>query len=253
MSLFPPIQVPIVYWSSWFCSGSFQTSIIAKIAGPGRKRHNSDPDPSSGSDSGDGQPVSAKCLKMSSSGASGVAGSDAVGRRGGSQQRRGSGRETSSDLSSSTSKKKQKDKANQESREAKRAAAVVDGVIAEVKRGKEDCRLYIDIRAPQQPNQSTGCSARLKWKRISYFLPAVQSFSLVLKGISYALFPLFDIIPACLKVCELFWPKLWIIITSANSSFLMVIVVKFGYFPCMWFWTDSESTMTQLSVKASVA
>lgn len=99
---------------------------------------------------------------MSSSGASGVAGSDAVGRRGGSQQRRSSGRENSSDLSSSTSKKKQKDKANQESREAKRAAAVVEGVIAEVKRGKEDC---IDIRAPQQPNQSIGCSgtgAKLK-------------------------------------------------------------------------------------------
>lgn len=102
---------------------------------------------------------------MSSSGTSGVAGSDAVARRGGSQQRRGSGRENSSDLSSSTSKKKQKDKANQESREAKRAAAVVDGVIAEVKRGKEDCSIYIVIRVPQQPNQSIGCSgtgAKLK-------------------------------------------------------------------------------------------
>lgn len=71
---------------------------------------------------------------MASSGGSGVAGSETVGRRGGAQQRGGSGREHSSDLSSSTSKKKQKDRANQESREAKRAAAAVDGVIAEVKK-----------------------------------------------------------------------------------------------------------------------
>ncbi|KAM6924417.1 ubiquitin carboxyl-terminal hydrolase 19 [Xenentodon cancila] len=72
---------------------------------------------------------------MASSGGSGVAGRDAVGRRGGAQQRGGGG---SSDLSSSTSKKKQKDRANQESREAKRAAAAavaaVDGVLAEVKK-----------------------------------------------------------------------------------------------------------------------
>lgn len=77
---------------------------------------------------------------MASSSSSGVAGSEAVGHRGGAQQRGGSGRENGSDLPSSTSKKKQKDRANQESREAKRAAAAaaaaVDGVIAEVKRGK---------------------------------------------------------------------------------------------------------------------
>uniref|UniRef100_A0A3Q4HZC6 ubiquitinyl hydrolase 1 n=1 Tax=Neolamprologus brichardi TaxID=32507 RepID=A0A3Q4HZC6_NEOBR len=75
---------------------------------------------------------------MASSGSSGVAGSEAVGHRGGAQQRGGSGRENGSDLPSSTSKKKQKDRANQESREAKRAAAAaaaaVDGVIAEVKK-----------------------------------------------------------------------------------------------------------------------
>ncbi|KAI4824216.1 hypothetical protein KUCAC02_012742 [Chaenocephalus aceratus] len=66
---------------------------------------------------------------------SGVAGSETVGRRGGAQQRGGGVRENSSDLSSSTSKKKQKDRANQESREAKRAAAAaVDGVMAEVKK-----------------------------------------------------------------------------------------------------------------------
>lgn len=64
--------------------------------------------------------------------------SDAAGRRGGSQQRRGHGRETGSDLSSCSSKKKQKDRANQESREAKRAVALVEGVgIAEVRKGKE--------------------------------------------------------------------------------------------------------------------
>ncbi|XP_030278315.1 ubiquitin carboxyl-terminal hydrolase 19 isoform X3 [Sparus aurata] len=61
-------------------------------------------------------------------------GNETVGRRGGAQQRGGSGRDNSSDLSSSTSKKKQKDRANQESREAKRAAAAADGVIAEVKK-----------------------------------------------------------------------------------------------------------------------
>uniref|UniRef100_A0A3Q3A4N1 ubiquitinyl hydrolase 1 n=1 Tax=Kryptolebias marmoratus TaxID=37003 RepID=A0A3Q3A4N1_KRYMA len=57
---------------------------------------------------------------MASSGGSGAAGSETVGRRGGAQQRGGSGRENGSDLTSSTSKKKQKDRANQESREAKR-------------------------------------------------------------------------------------------------------------------------------------
>ncbi|KAM7410825.1 hypothetical protein PAMA_020995 [Pampus argenteus] len=63
-------------------------------------------------------------------------GGEAAGRRGGAQhqQRGGGGRDNSSELSSSTSKKKQKDRANQESREAKRAAAVADGVIAEVKK-----------------------------------------------------------------------------------------------------------------------
>ncbi|XP_053280265.1 ubiquitin carboxyl-terminal hydrolase 19 isoform X1 [Pleuronectes platessa] len=75
---------------------------------------------------------------MASSGGTGMAGAETAGRRGGAQQRGGSGRDGCSDLSSSTSKKKQKDRANQESREAKRAAAaaaaVVDGVIAEVKK-----------------------------------------------------------------------------------------------------------------------
>lgn len=127
---------------SRFSSGSDQSCIIAKIAGPGRKRHNSDPDPSSGSDSGDGRPVSAKCLKMSSG-----SGGETVGRRGGGHQRGGGsgggGRENSTDLSSSTSKKKQKDRANQESREAKRAAAAVEGVIAEVKKGELDSFVVI--------------------------------------------------------------------------------------------------------------
>lgn len=127
----PPLRL------SRFSSGSDQSCIIAKIAGPGRKRHNSDPDPSSGSDSGDGRPVSAKCLKMSSG-----SGGETVGRRGGGHQRGGGGggggRENSTDLATNTSKKKQKDRANQESREAKRAAAAVDGVIAEVKKGELD-------------------------------------------------------------------------------------------------------------------
>lgn len=74
---------------------------------------------------------------MSSDGGNGAVGSDAAGHRGGSQQRRGQGRETGSDLSSCSSKKKQKDRANQESREAKRAVAVVDGVTAQVKKGKK--------------------------------------------------------------------------------------------------------------------
>lgn len=67
---------------------------------------------------------------MSSNGGNG-----AMGRHGGSHQRRGNGREAGSDLSSCSSKKKQKDRANQESREAKRTVAVVDGVIAEIKKG----------------------------------------------------------------------------------------------------------------------
>lgn len=83
---------------------------------------------------------------MASSGGNGVASRETVGHRGGAQQRGGSGKENGSDLSSSTSKKKQKDRANQESREAKRAAtaAATDGVIAEVKKGKnsEKCCNY---------------------------------------------------------------------------------------------------------------
>ncbi|KAF7664762.1 hypothetical protein LDENG_00165470 [Lucifuga dentata] len=71
---------------------------------------------------------------MASSSGSSAAGSETVGHRGGAQQQRGgSGRDHSTDLSSSTSKKKQKDRANQESREAKRAAAA-DSVITEAKK-----------------------------------------------------------------------------------------------------------------------
>ncbi|KAI4886404.1 hypothetical protein NFI96_015320, partial [Prochilodus magdalenae] len=101
-----------------FCSGSVQTRNAAKIAGPGRKRHNSEPDPSesgcaSRSEVGDSRPISGKWLKMASSGTA----SSEAGRR---RAQRGS------DESTSTSKKKQKDRANQESREAKRAAAVAN-------------------------------------------------------------------------------------------------------------------------------
>ncbi|XP_075951419.1 ubiquitin carboxyl-terminal hydrolase 19 isoform X2 [Anarhichas minor] len=72
---------------------------------------------------------------MASSGGSGAASNGIAGRRGGAHQRGGGGGDNSSDQSSSTSKKKQKDRANQESREAKRAAAAaVDGAIAEVKK-----------------------------------------------------------------------------------------------------------------------
>lgn len=85
---------------------------------------------------------------MASSGGTDMSTNDTVGRRGGAQQKGGSGRERSSDLSSSTSKKKQKDRANQESREAKRAAAA-DGIIAEVKKGKKNrtvmCSCYFNI------------------------------------------------------------------------------------------------------------
>ncbi|XP_014911878.1 ubiquitin carboxyl-terminal hydrolase 19 [Poecilia latipinna] len=73
---------------------------------------------------------------MASSGGDRVAGSETAGRRSGAQQR-GGARENGSEQTSSTSKKKQKDKANQESREAKRAAAAnaaLDGVLAEVKK-----------------------------------------------------------------------------------------------------------------------
>lgn len=127
-------RFPPPFYPSWFCSGSVQTSIIAKITGPGRKRHTSDPDPDSGSGSSDGRPVSAKCLKMDSNGSSGTV----SGRGGGGQhQKRGAGgRDHSSELSSSSSKKKQKDRANQESREAKKSTAAAEGVIAEVKKGE---------------------------------------------------------------------------------------------------------------------
>ncbi|XP_076019456.1 ubiquitin carboxyl-terminal hydrolase 19 isoform X2 [Genypterus blacodes] len=69
---------------------------------------------------------------MASSSGSG----EAAGRRNGTQQQqRGGGRrDNSSEQSSSTSKKKQKDRANQESREAKRAAAAADGTITEAKK-----------------------------------------------------------------------------------------------------------------------
>lgn len=77
---------------------------------------------------------------MASGESGGVARGETVGRRSGAQQRGASGRENGSDLTSSSSKKKQKDRYNQESREAKRAGAAasagVDGVLAEVKKGK---------------------------------------------------------------------------------------------------------------------
>lgn len=84
---------------------------------------------------------------MSSDGGKSSVGSDAVGQRGGSQQRRGPGREMGSELSCS-SKKKQKDRANQESREAKRAVAVVDGVIAEVKKGDISSHAHALLMCP---------------------------------------------------------------------------------------------------------
>lgn len=124
------------YWHYWhdycplssiprFYFGSVQTRNAAKIAGPGRKRHSSEPDPSesscaSGSEVADSRHISGKCLKMASSG---TASSEADRRR----AQRGS------DDSTSTSKKKQKDRANQESREAKRAAAVSN---TEAKKGE---------------------------------------------------------------------------------------------------------------------
>ncbi|XP_028308441.1 ubiquitin carboxyl-terminal hydrolase 19 isoform X2 [Gouania willdenowi] len=58
-------------------------------------------------------------------------GREAVGCRSGAQHR--GGRENSSDVPSNSNKKKQKDRANQESREAKRAATA-GGVLAEVKK-----------------------------------------------------------------------------------------------------------------------
>lgn len=100
-------HIPIL---CWFCVGRRNA---AKIAGPGRKRRSSDSDPSEsgsagGSEVRNSRPVSGKWLKMasSSSSASGPA----------SRRRAQRGAEESS------SKKKQKDRANQESREAKRAA-----------------------------------------------------------------------------------------------------------------------------------
>ncbi|KPP76482.1 ubiquitin carboxyl-terminal hydrolase 19-like [Scleropages formosus] len=82
--------------------GEFCPAKFAKIAGPGRKRHTPEPDPNS--DTGAGQPVSSKWLKMASS-------AEVSGRR---RAPRGT--------EDSASKKKQKDKANQESKEAKRTA-----------------------------------------------------------------------------------------------------------------------------------
>lgn len=74
---------------------------------------------------------------MASSGGSSSVASDTTGCRSGAQQRGGGCRDNGMDVSSSTSKKKQKDRANQESREAKRAvasAAMADRIIAEVKK-----------------------------------------------------------------------------------------------------------------------
>ncbi|KAJ3586832.1 hypothetical protein NHX12_013224 [Muraenolepis orangiensis] len=105
---------------------------IAKIAGPGRKRHTSDPEPCS--ERRDGRPLGAKCLKMASGGG------DTGGRGGGGgpAQRHQRGGERAGERGgvelSSSSKKKQKDRANQESREAKRAAAGAGGAMAEAKR-----------------------------------------------------------------------------------------------------------------------
>jgi len=120
--------------------GEFSGRTTAKIAGSGRKRHTSDPEPCS--ERRDGQPLGAKCLKMASSSG------ETVGQRGGGggpsqQHQRGADRageragvELSSSSSSNTSKKKQKERANQESREAKRAAVGAGGVIAEAKKGE---------------------------------------------------------------------------------------------------------------------
>lgn len=92
---------------------------------------------------------------------SGSGGGETVGRRGGGHQRGGGGcggaRENSTDLSSSTSKKKQKDRANQESREAKRAAGAVDGVIAEVKKG-ESLSVSLVTRTHLFLNSSKTCN-----------------------------------------------------------------------------------------------
>lgn len=101
-----------------------------------------------------------------------MAGNDTGGRRGGARQRGGSSRENSSDLSSSTSKKKQKDRANQESREAKRAAAAVDGVIAEVKKGK-GLKCFATNKHVLIINLQTICRLKL------LFLNAITQFSLI--------------------------------------------------------------------------
>ncbi|TSM04853.1 Laminin subunit beta-2 [Bagarius yarrelli] len=112
------IQIYNTCHTTRFCSGSSNT---AKIAGPGRKRRSSDSDPSeSGSGDGsevrDSRPVSGKWLKMASSSSSSFALGEASRRR----VQRGA------EESSSSSKKKQKDRANQESREAKRAATAAN-------------------------------------------------------------------------------------------------------------------------------
>lgn len=87
-------------------------------------------------------------------------GGETVGRRAGGHQRGGGGggrRENNPDLATSTSKKKQKDRANQESREAKRAAAAVDGVIAEVKKGKLDSVPFAQRRVCSDSSQMCDC------------------------------------------------------------------------------------------------
>lgn len=101
-------------------------------------------------------------------------GNGAVGRHGGSHQRRGNGRETGLDQSSCASKKKQKDRANQESREAKRVVAVVDGVIAEIKKGNNNfafsnlcLSVWLDL----------GCAVNI---RIEYF-----KLNFIFHGVNY--------------------------------------------------------------------
>lgn len=109
---------------------------------------------------------------MSSDGGNSAVGRDAVGHRGGSQQRRGSGREAGSDLSSCSSKKKQKDRANQESREAKRAVAVVDGVIAEVKKGNNKLTLSLLC---QSAKSDLRCAVNVTLESLKLSFPWHQS------------------------------------------------------------------------------
>ena len=99
-----------------------QTRHVAKMAGPRRKSETTDPDPSCGG-GGEGSPRGAKGLKMASR-------EEGTRLGGGDQQ-------GALDGSSTTSRKKQKDRANQESREVKRAVAagVVVGGNGDAKRG----------------------------------------------------------------------------------------------------------------------